>query len=110
MSDTRCYLDVCLDGHVHHVIAYDLTLDEYVPTEELCGCVVYSCEVDGEVSWASHIPDGPMLLKSINGSYDTYDRQTGTLLLSADYVAEIASAIMEPAVRHWWKPWTWRRT
>lgn len=85
------FLDFCQDGHD--------------------GCVVYSCEPDG---WATHLPDDNTLLSRLNGSYDTFDRRTGTMLSAADYPSQVLSDAGADGVagtgddtssRSWWKPW-----
>lgn len=86
----ECFLDNCLEHD---------------------GCVVYSCEIDGRVSWESHLPDDGHVLSRLNGSYDTFDRRSSKVLRAVDYPdAVVAEEDSDPATdsKSWWKPWTWR--
>lgn len=94
-----CYLDSCPAGHL---------LEDESGSGTDYPCVLYSCEVDGVVSWQSHAADSPTLLARLNGSYDTFDRRNGVMLAKENYASELAAELVDPGSRQWWKPWTWR--
>lgn len=91
---TEMFLDVDPEGR------------EFVLEHGTFPAVIYSCVVDGELSWESVIPDDQFLLSKLNGSYDTYDRRFDTLLSKEDYPVALAAeedgdASTSPA--SWWK-------